>query len=374
MAGSWAMALAATLIGTDAFAQVRVEYLAHACFVVESPGGVRALVDPYTGTRWLGYSFPRGLAADVVLVSHPHYDHDASYYAPADAPVLKRPGAFALGDLRVTGIEGRHAEPWGAEFGGTNTLWLIETGGLRIAHLGDTGPLSEAALRALGQVDVLMLPVDDQDHILKRAEVAAIRAALRPALTLPMHYRLAVLGKLPDSLGTIDVWLGEQPDVVRASSHATVVRERPAEPQVLVLPPSPDVKPWPASLFTAFEHRTRARALAGRADGREAAIAELRQAVSLAPESMLFAFELGRTIAEAGRAAEAVAVLETALAAAGRDDREFTARARDLLGGLYAKRGDRERAAEQYRLVLRDEPRLELRARAEAFLLTSGGV
>ena len=373
MARSFAAALAATLLGTAALAQVRIEYVAHACFVVESPGGVRALVDPYNGTRWLGYSFPRGLAADVVLVSHPHYDHDASYYAPADSPVLKRPGALALGDLRVTGIEGRHAEPWGAEFGATNTLWLIETGGLRIAHLGDTGPLSEAAVRALGQVDVLMLPVDDQDHILKRAEVAAIRAALRPALTLPMHYRLAVLSKLPDSLGTIDAWLGEQQNVVRAPSHATVVRERPAELQVLVLPPSPDVKPWPVSLTQAFEHRTRARALTGQADGREAAIAELRQAVSLAPESMLFKYELCRTIAEAGRDAEAVAALETALAAAGQDDREFTARARDLLAGLYAKRGDGERAAQQYRLVLRDEPRLELRARAEAFLRTSGG-
>jgi hypothetical protein len=46
----------------------------------------------------------------------------------------------------------------------------------------------------------------------------------------------------------------------------------------------------------------------------------------------------------------------------------MTARARDLLAGLYAQSGDRERAAQQYRLVLRDEPRHELRARAVAFL------
>jgi hypothetical protein len=49
MARSLAAALAATLVGTPAFAQVRIEYVAHACFVVESPGGVRALVDPYNG-------------------------------------------------------------------------------------------------------------------------------------------------------------------------------------------------------------------------------------------------------------------------------------------------------------------------------------
>ena len=47
-----AVAIAGTLLsGAPARAQVRVEYVAHACFVVESPSGVRALVDPYNGTR-----------------------------------------------------------------------------------------------------------------------------------------------------------------------------------------------------------------------------------------------------------------------------------------------------------------------------------
>ena len=45
--------LAAAILGAPASAQVRIEYVAHACFVVESPGGERALVDPYSGTRWL---------------------------------------------------------------------------------------------------------------------------------------------------------------------------------------------------------------------------------------------------------------------------------------------------------------------------------
>ncbi len=361
---------ATVLAGPIAEAQVRVEYVAHACFVVESPSGVRVLVDPYNGTRWLGYSFPAPMAADVVLVSHPHYDHDASYYAPGSAPVLRKPGAYAFGDLRVTGIEGHHAEPWGQEFGGINTLWLIEAGGLRIAHLGDTGPLSDASLRALGRVDVLMLPVDDQDHILKRAEIVAIRKALQPSMTLPMHYRLAGLSRLPDSLGTIDAWLSEQENVVRLGTHETVLRQPPVAPQVLVFSPSPAVKPWPATLFEAFERRGRARSLALKPEGREVAIVELRRALALAPGSMLFAFELGRALVDVGQDDQAARVLEPALAAAGSDDWEYTARARDLLAGLYAKRGDAERAAQQYRLVLRDESRHELRQRADAFLAT----
>lgn len=171
-------------------------------------------------------------------------------------------------------------------------------------------------------------------------------------------------------LGTIDAWLGEQRNVVRPGSHAVRLDGRPAEPQVLVLAPSPAVKPWPAELFEAFDHRRRARALAEKGEGREAALAERRRAAALEPRSMLFVFELGQALADAGREDEAVRLLEAALAAAGGDDWEYTARARDLLAGLYVRCGDRGRAAQQYLLVLRDEARHELRARAEAFLAT----
>ncbi|MCP5111640.1 MAG: hypothetical protein GY953_12475, partial [bacterium] len=45
---------------------VTLEYIAHACFVVESSTGVRIAIDPYNSNRWLGYSFPDGVAADAV--------------------------------------------------------------------------------------------------------------------------------------------------------------------------------------------------------------------------------------------------------------------------------------------------------------------
>ncbi|HEX9187034.1 MAG TPA: MBL fold metallo-hydrolase [Vicinamibacteria bacterium] len=375
-AATRALVLALLLASTvrTGWAEVRLEYVAHSCFVVVSPGGARALVDPYNGTRWLGYSFPAPMAADVVLVSHPHYDHDASYYA-GDAPVLRRPGEYAFGDLRIQGVEGHHASPWGDEFGRTNTLWLVEAGGVRIAHLGDTGPLGPAALRALGRVDVLILPVDDLEHILKGAEVAAIREVLRPAITVPVHYRLAGLTSLPKDLGPVDAWLAGQRNVVRLPGHeARLDRARmPAEPQVLVFTPSPAVKPWPPALREAWEHRHRARAEAATPEGRALAIAELRQAVTLAPECMVFAVELGRLLSDAGRDDEALATLEKALAGAGSDDREYTARARDLLAGVYVRRGESARAAQQYRLVLQNEERRELRARAESFLAVRPG-
>ena len=81
---------------------VRIEYIAHASFVIESPCGTRVVVDPFNGNIWLGYTFPKDVEADAVLVTHPHYDHDATYYFDNFATVFRSPGEFRLGvDIRL---------------------------------------------------------------------------------------------------------------------------------------------------------------------------------------------------------------------------------------------------------------------------------
>src|SRR5262249_28967249 len=153
------------LLSTRARAQVAIEYIAHSCFRVQSPAGISIVLDPYNGHRWLGYSFPESVPAGAILITHPHYDHDASYYWPISVPVFRTPGRYTLGDVRIEGILGKHADPYGKEFGQINTMWVLEVGGLRIVHLGDNGPLTPENVQALGRVDVLMMPIDSKHHI-----------------------------------------------------------------------------------------------------------------------------------------------------------------------------------------------------------------
>jgi hypothetical protein len=40
--------------------------------------------------------------------------------------VLRDPGTCTVGDVHITGIRGKHADPWGKEFGQKNTIWGIE--------------------------------------------------------------------------------------------------------------------------------------------------------------------------------------------------------------------------------------------------------
>jgi len=227
--------------------QVAIEYIAHSCFRIHTARGARLLIDPFASRVWLGYDFPRRLAADAVLITHPHYDHDAGVFIGQPPPwtpdvrVLRDPGAYKVSDVTITGIRGKHADPWGKEFGQTNTIWLLEVDGLRIAHVGDNGPLTEANLQELGRVDILMMPIDAKHHILKEAEIQAIRKALHPRILIPMHYRLPDLepsGDTPEDLGEISPWLAGQDNVVHLDSNvATFTAASLLPSQVVVVFP-----------------------------------------------------------------------------------------------------------------------------------------
>lgn len=231
-------------------AAATIEYIAHACFVIESAAGERVLVDPFSSNVWLGYSFPKLPPVDAVVVTHPHYDHDAGRYRgqpwPWDesVPVFDVPGEFTLGAFRIRGVRGKHADPYGKEFGQLNTIFRFEVDGLSIVHVGDNGPLTEANYRALRPVDVLMVPADALEHILKNRDIEAIVEALEPRVVVPMHYRLPDLESDPDSpddLGEIGPWLAGQKNVLHLGTHRWDPVLGTDGPRIVVFEPSPAV-------------------------------------------------------------------------------------------------------------------------------------
>ena len=177
--------------GPASLDEVRIEYVAHACFRIVAPSGRSVAIDPWESRWWLGYDFPEGLpTSDAVLITHPHSDHDGGRAAgrplpwAAETPVLTDPGVYDVGDdgdIHVLGIRGKHADPYGKEFGQVNTLWLLEVGGLRILHIGDNGPITDDIARQAGRVDILLLPIDDEYHILDHDAIEAYRSRLAPS-------------------------------------------------------------------------------------------------------------------------------------------------------------------------------------------------
>ncbi len=78
-----------------------------------------------------------------------------------------------------------------------NSIFIVEAGGLRLAHLSDIGhTLSEATLTAMGRIDVLLVPVGGIFSIDGR-QAKEIMTRLRPSITIPIHYKTPVTADWP---------------------------------------------------------------------------------------------------------------------------------------------------------------------------------
>jgi L-ascorbate metabolism protein UlaG (beta-lactamase superfamily) len=223
-------------VASEAIAEpgIEIEYIAHASFLLRAPDGTELLIDPFASRVWLGYDWPEGIDPDGILITHPHYDHDAGRYRvmpfpwAADVPVMDSPGSQTFGDFTVTGVEGKHADPYGMEFGQLNTVMVIEAAGMRVAHFGDNGPLTADMIAGIGPVDVLLLPGDGVYHIISEETTQAVLAALSPKIVIPMHYRLGDLeieADDPSDLGDVDPWLEGRERVERVGGNVTTLRE-----------------------------------------------------------------------------------------------------------------------------------------------------
>jgi L-ascorbate metabolism protein UlaG (beta-lactamase superfamily) len=228
---------------------VKVEFFGHMAFRITSPEGVTVLIDPWRNDpsgywgKWYPKDFPE-VPVDLVVETHAHFDHDA-VQRPHALMVLERPvGSFTLADLTLTGLAEKHQchsdgelkwDHIATEFNFSlcppnnplsfdNTIQIIETGGLRIAHWGDNRPNPSPAVEAkLKNLDVLILPIDGSEHILTYGQVAEILKKYQPKVVIPAHYLAAGSESVLSGLKNADEWVGKQKDVRRISGGEVTI-------------------------------------------------------------------------------------------------------------------------------------------------------
>lgn len=144
------------------------------------------ITDPYDDS--IGLEFPK-LSADVVTVSHGHFDHNAVDRVPGDPVVVRKSGKHSVKGVEITGYACYHDDQKGA-LRGSNIAYLICLDGIRVVHLGDLGcALPSDVAQALQNADVLLLPVGGNYTIDAAAAVKTMQQ-LTPKLTIPMHYKV----------------------------------------------------------------------------------------------------------------------------------------------------------------------------------------
>jgi len=164
---------------------MKIKWLGHACFLITSKSGVRILTDPFN--REVGYKLPEA-EADIVTVSHDHYDHNYVKAVKGRFTVLKTPGAFKENGIGIKGVSTHHDECGGKKRGG-NIVFLFDVDGLRVCHCGDLGHLPTGAqVDEIGAVDVLLVPVGGTFTVDSDGAAEVVKQ-LKPVLAIPMHYK-----------------------------------------------------------------------------------------------------------------------------------------------------------------------------------------
>jgi L-ascorbate metabolism protein UlaG (beta-lactamase superfamily) len=216
--------------------QVRLTFLGHATFLIESPQLVRIATD------YNDYVKPPVLP-DIVTMNHAHDTHYTEHPNPEIKYVLRgwgmSPEQPAIWDLKYRDVRVRSVPTNIRSFYGSttterygNSIFIFEIANLCIAHLGHLHhTLTQQQLNEIGRIDVVMAPVDGS-YTLDLDGMMEVLTALKAPLIIPMHYYgQYILDRFLDRARKLwEVETAEIPSVV--VSKATL----PAAPRVLVLP------------------------------------------------------------------------------------------------------------------------------------------
>lgn len=165
-----------------------ITWYGQSCFKVQTKD-TTIVTDPFDKSIGLK---PYAGGADVVTVSHSHYDHNNVGALRGTPLVINTPGEYEIKNIFINGLASFHDKKSGAERG-LNTIYVFEAEDMRVCHLGDLGEaLSDKAIDNLGQIDILMIPVGGV-YTIDAKEASELIDRLEPSIVLPMHYKIAAI-------------------------------------------------------------------------------------------------------------------------------------------------------------------------------------
>jgi L-ascorbate metabolism protein UlaG (beta-lactamase superfamily) len=214
-------------------AEVRLTFVGHATWLIESPGGVRIATDYNDYVR-------SAAIPDVATMNRAHTTHYSMFPDPRIKHVLRgwsMDGGPVRHDLTVDDVRVRNVatniRDWaGGAIAYGNSIFVFEIGGMCIGHLGHLHhTLTDQQVAHVGQLDVVMVAVDGS-YTMDVGGVVETLKTLRARLILPMHYFN------PYTLTRFLERIGNDFPVERATASTMVVSQAtlPSEPKIVVLP------------------------------------------------------------------------------------------------------------------------------------------
>lgn len=175
---------------------MQIKWFGQSAFLLTSEAGTKILIDPYD--KLLRYKMPKPIETDIVAVTHNHSDHNKIHVASGDYMLINEAKEYNHEGISVKGIKTYHDKANGKKRG-KNIIFRFDIDGLKVCHCGDLGHLlQEEQVKAIGKVDILMIPVGGRTTI-DAEEAKHVMHQLEATVTIPMHYStkaLGILGKI----------------------------------------------------------------------------------------------------------------------------------------------------------------------------------
>ncbi|KAA2311522.1 Zn-dependent hydrolase [Pseudooceanicola sediminis] len=215
---------------------VRISYLTHSAFLLQTPAGVSAVTD------FPGFIGTADFLPDVVTMNHAHSSHWTRAPDPAIPHVLRgwsdtfgQPADhhLELGDLLVRNVPTDIRSALGGREDNGNSIFIFEVEGLCIGHLGHLHhEPNDAQYAAIGRLDVLMVPVDG-GMTLDTPTMVRVVERLKSSIVLPMHWFNG---------SSLNWFLEETSDsfaIERRDTNELMIslRSLPSRPTIIVLQP-----------------------------------------------------------------------------------------------------------------------------------------
>lgn len=188
---------------------MEIKFLGQSCFLL-TDGDVNVLIDPFLTGNPKGAASADEVPADAILLTHGHQDHFGD-----TIEIAKRTGATVQAITEIAGEIGEEGvSVIDTNFGGTAEYsWgtarivpafhtsttpkgtvtpagglVIEIGGVRIYHLGDTALFSDLALPGKrGKIDIALVPIGGH-YTMDRFDAVVAAELVGADVVIPCHY------------------------------------------------------------------------------------------------------------------------------------------------------------------------------------------
>ncbi len=202
-----------------------IQWLGHAAFKITTSDGKLVLIDPWiTGNPKCPINFSDITEADIILITHDHFDHVGDVVELANitgatvvcqyetaqrliseknlskAQVIYETGMNIGGSVEIENVTITMTQAFHSSETGSPNSYIIRTkDGATIYHAGDTGVFQ--SMKLLGEIydiDVALLPIGSV-FTMNPTQAAYSLRLMNPKIAIPMHY-----GTFPILVNTTD--------------------------------------------------------------------------------------------------------------------------------------------------------------------------